>query len=378
MNKQLEIIDQRQLLGQDFKVYGDFENPLFLAKDVAIWIGYDNSSVNKMINKVDEDEKLNGLIFRAGQNREVTMLTEDGLYEVLMQSRKPIAKSFKKEVKKILKEIRTMGMYITDQVLQSDKFEQLLANYAQDKIQSNLALERCTNALNSLDNKCTELESKLETFVKSVDVMIDLLDTSNPSICYDNLMGLYISNGKRTGDQFRSFLFKFFNLSEYSARASKNMKRYIIDNVLIMHIRQAVKMAIKEELSISAEGYYYNNKGFNADTYEFDVANLKAHWTSSNGKLICGICGEPIETDSDIDLDHVNPKSKCGDRGNIIYNIIPVHKSCNLEKYDRAIGLIWEEKKVSAYIVNRYFSWHNKYRPVGVAPKELIEIVEFN
>ncbi|WP_300854391.1 BRO family protein, partial [uncultured Clostridium sp.] len=30
-------------------------------------------------------------------------LTEDGLYEVLMQSRKPIAKAFKKEVKKILK-----------------------------------------------------------------------------------------------------------------------------------------------------------------------------------------------------------------------------------------------------------------------------------
>lgn len=40
-------------------------------------------------------------MLRAGQNREVTMLTEDGLYEVLMQSRKPIAKAFKKEVKKI-------------------------------------------------------------------------------------------------------------------------------------------------------------------------------------------------------------------------------------------------------------------------------------
>ena len=36
-------------------------------------------------------------------------LTEDGFYEVLMQSRKPIAKSFKKEVKKILKELRIKG-----------------------------------------------------------------------------------------------------------------------------------------------------------------------------------------------------------------------------------------------------------------------------
>ena len=38
-------------------------------------------------------------------------LTEDGLYEVLMQSRKPIAKQFKKEVKKVLKQIRKTGSY---------------------------------------------------------------------------------------------------------------------------------------------------------------------------------------------------------------------------------------------------------------------------
>ena len=40
------------------------------------------------------------------ENQECLFLTEDGLYEVLMQSRKTIAKSFKKEVKKILKQIR--------------------------------------------------------------------------------------------------------------------------------------------------------------------------------------------------------------------------------------------------------------------------------
>ena len=40
----------------------------------------------------------------SGQSREMTFLTEDGLYEVLMQSRKPIAKAFKKEVKQILKQ----------------------------------------------------------------------------------------------------------------------------------------------------------------------------------------------------------------------------------------------------------------------------------
>lgn len=52
-------------------------------------------------------------MFVSGQNREVWMLTENGLYEILMQSRKPIAKEFKKGVKKILHEIRTVGGYMT-------------------------------------------------------------------------------------------------------------------------------------------------------------------------------------------------------------------------------------------------------------------------
>lgn len=103
---ELQVIDKRNILDHKVTTYGDLENPLFLAKDVADWIGYDASSVNKMINNVDEDEKLNGIIFRAGQNREMTFLTEDGLYEVLMQSRKPIAKQFKKKVKKLLKDLR--------------------------------------------------------------------------------------------------------------------------------------------------------------------------------------------------------------------------------------------------------------------------------
>lgn len=76
---------------------GDFENPLFLAKEVAEWIEHSNPT--EMVRTIDDDEKLNSIILSAGQNREVTFLTEDGLYEVLMQSRKPIAKQFKKKVK---------------------------------------------------------------------------------------------------------------------------------------------------------------------------------------------------------------------------------------------------------------------------------------
>lgn len=106
----LTVIDERELLGKDFKVYGTFEEPLFLAKDVAEWIEYGVSNVSKMVKNIDEDEK----IITRTNNTSATFLTEDGLYEVLMLSRKPTAKQFKKEVKKILKQLRLTGVVISE------------------------------------------------------------------------------------------------------------------------------------------------------------------------------------------------------------------------------------------------------------------------
>lgn len=106
----LNIIKEQEVLGKVFKVYGTFENPLFLAKDVAEWIEHSNSRM--MLQSVNDEEKecVNNPYALQGQ-QEQWFLTEDGLYEVLMQSRKPIAKDFKKEVKKILKEIRVTGSF---------------------------------------------------------------------------------------------------------------------------------------------------------------------------------------------------------------------------------------------------------------------------
>lgn len=109
---ELQVIDKREILGQEITTYGDLENPLFLAKDVANWIEHTN--ITHMINMVDADEKLTYTICNSGQNREMWFLTEDGLYEVLMQSRKPIAKQFKKKVKKLLKDLRLNNLNWND------------------------------------------------------------------------------------------------------------------------------------------------------------------------------------------------------------------------------------------------------------------------
>lgn len=113
MANEIKVLKQTELLGQQFAVYGTPDEPLFLAKDVAAWIEYDLSSVNKLVALVDDDEKVRNIVPTLGGNQEMWLLTEDGLYEILMQSRKPIAKQFKKGVKKILHEIRTVGGYMT-------------------------------------------------------------------------------------------------------------------------------------------------------------------------------------------------------------------------------------------------------------------------
>ena len=85
-----------------------------------------------MIKSVDEEEKTKifypakivGGVLQA--NTEYWFLTEDDLYEVLMQSRKPKAKEFKKEVKKILKSIRKHGGYIVPQKENGDMIPKLL------------------------------------------------------------------------------------------------------------------------------------------------------------------------------------------------------------------------------------------------------------
>lgn len=133
----LQVVKNATILNRQFQIYGTFENPLFFAKDVAEMIDYSKTSkgafdIFNMLKSIDEDEKLIRTIFVSGQNREMWFLTENGLYEVLMLSRKPIAKEFKKEVKKILHEIRTKGSF---QVPKTFKEALLLAAAQQEKIE---------------------------------------------------------------------------------------------------------------------------------------------------------------------------------------------------------------------------------------------------
>ena len=165
---ELKVIKQQEVLGKEFKVYGDFENPLFLAKDVANWI--EHSDVSTMLRVVDEDEKLTQTMFVSGQNRNVWMVTEDGLYEILMRSDKPIAKEFKKEVKTILKEVRKTGGYIATNENETD--EEILAKAI---LVANRTIERKNQKIAELETKITKDEPLVE-FANKVAKSSDSID----------------------------------------------------------------------------------------------------------------------------------------------------------------------------------------------------------
>ncbi|MCR1959841.1 Bro-N domain-containing protein [Thomasclavelia cocleata] len=146
------LIESVEILGKKINLYNTVENPLFLARDVAEWIDYaftnakrTSRDISKMIKNIDSDEKIKGVcnlydrknfpITNEGNNsnkstfnsfygaispsdktkskarktQNMWFLTEDGLYEVLMQSRKPIAKEIKSKIKSYLRDIRKTG-----------------------------------------------------------------------------------------------------------------------------------------------------------------------------------------------------------------------------------------------------------------------------
>lgn len=184
----LTVIQETVILGKRIQMYGSIENSLFLAKDVAEWIDYSKSNgkykVSQMVKTIDDDEKdiYNVATLRGVQK--CIFLTEDGLYEVCMQSRKPIAKQMKNEIKKYLKSIRLTGAAIDDERKTVDYYFSSFSDDLKTKIfnemyQKNQELQQFyddlmnTEGLMSINTMAKELgigEYKLFAFLRKKKV----------------------------------------------------------------------------------------------------------------------------------------------------------------------------------------------------------------
>jgi prophage antirepressor-like protein len=106
----------KQFNGLNIQVYGTYEEPLFKAKDIGDLLGI--KDVLSTVKDFDNDEKGVGYYPTPGGIQQMVMLKEQGLYKILMISRKPIAKQFQKWVFDVIKQIRLKGKYDLEKKLE--------------------------------------------------------------------------------------------------------------------------------------------------------------------------------------------------------------------------------------------------------------------
>lgn len=134
--------NEHQLLVKQFQhfnieIYGTYEEPLFKAKDIGDLLGIKN--ILSTVKDFDEDEKGVGYYPTPGGKQQMVMLKEQGLYKILMISRKLIAKSFQKWVFNIIKEIRINSH---KQLQQNNKQLQKQLEYYKEKTYEQTPLDQ--------------------------------------------------------------------------------------------------------------------------------------------------------------------------------------------------------------------------------------------
>ena len=83
-----------------------------MGTDVAKRLGYKNPA-KALRDHVDTEDKLTERIVLSGQRREVIFINESGLYSLILSSKLPTAKAFKRWVTaEVLPQIRKTGGYI--------------------------------------------------------------------------------------------------------------------------------------------------------------------------------------------------------------------------------------------------------------------------
>ena len=94
--------------------------PWFVGKDIARALGYKNPR-KTLIDHVDDEDKKAGVTIRdvssngVSQNRDVTLINESGMYSLILSSKLPSAKKFKRWVTgEVLPSIRKTGSYSVD------------------------------------------------------------------------------------------------------------------------------------------------------------------------------------------------------------------------------------------------------------------------
>lgn len=134
--------------------------PWFVGKDIADILEYRNGS--RDINRhIDEEDRRKSMIFDGNKNKETIIINESGLYSLILSSKLPNAKKFKRWVTTdILPTIRKTGGYVNN----DDLFISTYLPFADDntKLLFSTTLQTIRNQNEQLKKKDQEIAYKQE------------------------------------------------------------------------------------------------------------------------------------------------------------------------------------------------------------------------
>lgn len=173
------------------------DEPYFVGKDVANILGYSNTR-KALQDHVDLEDKKDGVTIRdsIGRNQKPTVINESGLYSLILSSKMPNAKKFKRWVtSEVLPTIRKHGAYMTD-----EKAFDVVHN------KNGLAdlLQQAADQLKQKDIQIEEMKPKA--------MLADAITASETSILVGEMAKILKKNGVNTG---QNRFFKWLRANGY-------------------------------------------------------------------------------------------------------------------------------------------------------------------
>lgn len=250
---ELRVFDNAQF-GQVRTINKDGE-PWFVAADVCRALEIDNTATRRL----DEDEKAALRLTQTSSNgteqgRDVTIINEPGLYSLVLGSRKPEAKAFKRWIThEVIPSIRKNGGYIAGQETMTD--DELLAN-----------------ALMVAQRKIAARDKQIEVQEKQIEAMhpkalfADAVSASKTSILIGDLAKLLKQNGVDIGQKR---LFQWLRENKYlisqkgasynsPTQRSMEMKLFEVKETTITHADGHITINRTAKVTGKGQVYFIN------------------------------------------------------------------------------------------------------------------------
>lgn len=264
MNNQLQIFENQEF-GKVRVIIKEGE-PWFVAKDVCDCLGITNS--RDALSRLDNDEKGVALTDTLGGKQEMRIVNEAGLYALVLSSKKPEAKKFKRWIThEILPTIRKTGGYVSNE----DMFIETYLPFADDNIKQlfkqTLNIIRSQNRI--IERQRAEIEYKEDVIID----LVDKVDLAGKREILNRVIRKAGSNYKeRWNELYRQFEMKYHidlnrRLESYNAENTPKLKNKLdyIDKVLgkLPELYEIACKLYENDIKKLVEELYILNKGMN-------------------------------------------------------------------------------------------------------------------